>query len=67
MVVCRLRELLDERGISALAFAKMSYVTGQTVYHWLDGVIPSLENALFAARALGCRVEDIWTIEEVKT
>ncbi|MBV9929988.1 MAG: helix-turn-helix transcriptional regulator [Alphaproteobacteria bacterium] len=61
----RLRELRLERDLTQAALAELVGVSRKTINTVENGVfVPSTTLALKLARALGCRVEDIFTLEQ---
>ena len=60
----RLNELRGERGLTQAALAELVGVSRKTVNTVENGVfVPSTLLALKLARALDCRVEDIFSVE----
>ena len=60
----RLTELRAERGLTQAALAELVGVSRKTINTVENGVfVPSTLVALRLARALDCRVEDIFSIE----
>jgi putative transcriptional regulator len=63
-LVNRLRELRGERDLTQAALAEAVGVSRKTINTVENGVfVPSTILALKLARALGCRVEDIFSLE----
>ena len=61
----RLYELRFERELTQAALAQLVGVSRKTINTVENGVfVPSTFLALKLARALGCRVEDIFSLEE---
>jgi len=61
----RLNELRAERGLTQAALAELVGVSRKTINTVENGVfVPSTLLALKLARALGCRVEDIFSVED---
>ena len=61
----RLNELRGERGLTQAALAELVGVSRKTVNTVENGVfVPSTLLALKLARALDCRVEDIFSVED---
>jgi putative transcriptional regulator len=59
----RIGELRAERGLTQLALAEMVAVSRKTINTVENGVfVPSTTLALKLAEALGCRVEDIFSL-----
>jgi putative transcriptional regulator len=60
----RLRDLRGERDLTQAALAEAVGVSRKTINTVENGVfVPSTTLALKLARALGCRVEDIFALE----
>lgn len=60
----RLNELRAERGLTQAALAELVGVSRKTINTVENGVfVPSTLLALKLARALDCRVEDIFSVE----
>ena len=63
-LVNRLRELRAERDLTQAGLAELVAVSRKTINTVENGVFtPSTTLALKLARALGCRVEDIFSLE----
>ena len=61
----RLNELRAERGLTQAALAELVGVSRKTINTVENGVfVPSTLLALKMARALGCRVEDLFSIPD---
>jgi len=61
----RLNQLRSERGLTQAALAELVGVSRKTVNTVENGVfIPSTVVALRLARALDCRVEDIFSLDD---
>ena len=64
-LVNRLRELRAERDLTQAALAERVSVSRKTINTVENGVfVPSTALALKLARALGCAVEDIFTLAD---
>lgn len=61
----RLHELRGERGLTQAALAELVGVSRKTINTVENGVfVPSTLLALKLARALECRVEDVFSVED---
>lgn len=62
--VCRLKQMRQSRGLSQGQIAELVGVKRQAIYDIESGrYLPNTEVALRLARQLGCRVEDLFSIE----
>ena len=60
-----LNQLRGERGLTQAALAELAGVSRKTINTVENGVfVPSTLLALKLARVLGCRVEDIFSLED---
>ena len=60
-----LKMMLTLKNISQGKLAKMSGIDRGTVSRYCNGdIMPSLKNAVNIASALGCKLDDLVTIEE---
>lgn len=60
LVECKLKEILDDRGIMIKWLAERSGVNRNTIHSYINGKTPSLDKAYSIAKTLGLSVYDIW-------
>ncbi len=64
-VICNLKRLRREKGYSQSQLAELAGVRRQAIYDMESGrYVPNTAVALKMARHLGCRVEDLFAVEE---
>lgn len=66
MFQCRLKSILDERGMKQKYIIDKLNMRRNTLSAIVQGTKTDIETALKIAKVLGLKVEDIWILEEVK-